>query len=479
MKTLKKLRNAKNEKYEKYAAFSHKILVLGYGSVGQAILPLILRHILVNPENITVLEKDDNKKVFDERHKNTGIKYVRQEITQSNYETELAKYVDDGGLIVNCSLNIQAKALLEWCMDHNVMEIDTSLERWGDKPDEKIKDLSERTLYHTHNELREAFKDSKGKATCVVTHGANPGYVTHLTKRALLLLAEKQKKKVNVPTTREEWADLMQKLGVKVVHIAERDTQVIDEPKVKNEFVNTWSCEGFWAEGRAPAEMGWGTHEDKNPEGGKSQGNAAYLNQPGVSVLMKSWVPKGEQYNGFLIQHSEAITISDYFTTEDGKFRPSVYYVYQPCDAAIASVHELRGRELDMQYKERVVKDEIVSGIDELGVLLIGDKFAFWHGSQMSIIDARNLVKGESATSLQVAGSMLGAIVWMIDNQKEGYTKPESVPFEQVLKVGDMYWAPLASVMSNWTPNKDVNSLFYREYDSKNPTKFENFRVWS
>ena len=67
----------------------------------------------------------------------------------------------------------------------------------------------------------------------------------------------------------------------------------------------------------------------------------------------------------------------------------------------------------------------------------------------------------------------------MIDNQKEGYTEPESIPFDQVLKIGDMYWEPLASEMSNWTPNKDVNSLFYRPYDSKNPTKFENFRVWT
>ena len=150
-----------------------------------------------------------------------------------------------------------------------------------------------------------------------------------------------------------------------------------------------------------------------------------------------------------------------------------------PSDATLASLHEFRGRELDKQTRERIVKDEIVSGIDELGVLLIGDKFAFWHGSQMSIDDARRLVPGESATSLQVAGSMLGAIVWMIKNPRMGYTEPEAIPFEEILAVGDQYWAPLASVKSNWTPNKDVNSLFYREYDAKNPCKFENFRVWS
>lgn len=136
---------------------------------------------------------------------------------------------------------------------------------------------------------------------------------------------------------------------------------------------------------------------------------------------MKSWVSKGGQYNGFCIQHSESVTISDYFTTKDGKYRPSVYYVYQPTDAAIASMHELRGRELDIQEKQHIIKDEIIKGIDELGVLLIGDNFVWWHGSQMSIDEARALIPGENATSVQVSGSLIAAIVWMIKNPNEGY----------------------------------------------------------
>ena len=123
-------------------------------------------------------------------------------------------------------------------------------------------------------------------------------------------------------------------------------------------------------------------------------------------------------------------------------FGPSVYYVYQPCDAAIASVHEMRGQELKLQARQRVVKNEIVSGMDELGVLLIGDDFCWWHGSQISIQDARRLVPGENGTSLQVAGSMLGAIVWMIQNPREGYVEPESIPFDFVTRIGDQYWAP-------------------------------------
>ena len=465
-------------KYEKYAKFDGKILIIGYGSVGQAILPVVLRHLVVDPKNITVLERDNHRQLFIKRHGGSGVNYVRQEITSGNYKKELSKYVGEGDMIINASLNIEAESLLVWCAENGVMEIDTSLERWEHHPDETIPDLSERTLFHTHNVMRKALSKYPGCATLCVTHGANPGYVTHLTKRALLKLAAKRGKKVTTPTDKEGWAQLMKSLGVKTVHIAERDQQVISAPKTKDEFVNTWSCEGFWAEGRAPAEMGWGTHENKHPEGGKSQGWAAYLNQPGATVLMRSWVPDGGQFNGYCIQHSESITISQYFETKDKSFRPTVHYVYQPCDAALASLHEMRGNELDLQKEQRIAKDEITSGMDELGVLLIGNGFAFWHGSQLDIHKARELMEGENATSLQVAGSMLGAIVWMIENPRMGYIEPEDVPFEKILEIGDMYWEPLVSVLSNWTPKSDVNSLFYREYDKRNPCSYENFRVW-
>ena len=170
---LKKLHEARTG--TKHASFNGRILIIGYGSVGQSILPVILKHINLNPKNITVLEKDNHKKLFDSRHRGTGINYVRKEITPENYQDELRKYVSNGDLIINASLNIQAKALLIWCMENGVMQIDTSLERWEKDPDETIPKLAERTLYHTHNEMREAMAQYTSGPTCCVTHGANPG----------------------------------------------------------------------------------------------------------------------------------------------------------------------------------------------------------------------------------------------------------------------------------------------------------------
>ena len=56
-------------------------------------------------------------------------------------------------------------------------------------------------------------------------------------------------------------------------------------PKKPNEFVNTWSVDGFVSEGAQPAELGWGTHEKHFPaDGGRhtqGSGCAIYLESPG------------------------------------------------------------------------------------------------------------------------------------------------------------------------------------------------------
>ena len=103
--------------------------------------------------------------------------------------------------------------------------------------------------------------------TAVITHGANPGLVSHFVKQALLDVAHDADPAIAAPTDRAGWARLAERLGVKAIHIAERDTQVSAIPKEPGEFVNTWSIDGFFSEGSQPAELGWGTHERHFPGG--------------------------------------------------------------------------------------------------------------------------------------------------------------------------------------------------------------------
>lgn len=477
-----KVGNIQLDGFTKYHKPEGKIVILGFGSVGQTVLPMVLRHFDIDPSRVLVIDKKYHS-LFD---KYRGlIKYLKIEITRENMDQVLSKMLEPGDFLVNVSLNIDGIEIVEWCLNHGVMYTDTSIERWPEEPDETIKEYAERTLYSTHQEIRKRCGNSKGKATAVVTNGANPGLVTYFTKQALCNL----RRRANLggikrdPQTKEEWAELAKALDVKVIQIAERDTQILKQPKDPNVFTNTWSCEGFWAEGRAPSELGWGTHENpKGPEGGSLQtegpGNAAFLHQPGVSVLVKSWVPEGGCFNGFLIQHSEAVTLSDYLTTADKSYRPTVYYAYQPTDAAMASVHEMRGSELRFHRKTRIMKNSIAAGRDELGVLLLGHELnAYWFGSQLTIDQARELIPGESATSLQVGASLLGGMVWAYKNPEMGYCEPEDLPHDEVLAVARQYLGPVVGVRSDWTPLRHRNTLYKMDYEESDVWAFPNFRI--
>ena len=136
-----------------------------------------------------------------------------------------------------------------------------------------------------------------------------------------------------------------------------------------DEFVNTWSVEGFYEEGIAPAELGWGTHEKKLPRDAYVHEGVGPLNQialarPGATTWVRSWVPDCE-ITGLVIRHGEAFTMSDYLTVwENGKavYRPTVHYAYCPSDAGIMSLRELEMRQWDLQENQRIMNEEIISG---------------------------------------------------------------------------------------------------------------------
>lgn len=470
--------------FKKYIKFDKKILMLGHGSVGQCTLPLLLRHIEIDPKNITVLEAHDKTEQFMEEYKSSGIKYVVQEITKKNLRKILRKHLKKGDFLIDLSTDIDAINIIDWCQKRKVMYLNTSLEDWPGEFQSNKYDHHERTLYNSHYKIRNKAKGWKEDGpTAVVTHGANPGLVSHFTKKALVDVAEAMDLTFSVPQNKEEWAILAERTGTKVIHISERDTQVSHQPKLQDEFVNTWSVVGFWAEGVSPAEMGWGTHETWEPNNMKEHTygpkNAKYLLQPGATTLVRSWVPLGGDIVGYCIQHSEAITISEYLTLELNDkvvYRPTVHYAYHPCDAAIVSMHELMMREWDLQPKLRIMENDIISGIDELGVLLMGHgKNAWWYGSQLSIEETRMLIPNQNATTLQVAASVLAATVWTIKNPNKGYCEPEDLPHDFILDIAGQYLGPMPSIQSDWKPTEGRSPLFDVDMDLKNIWSFRNF----
>jgi len=181
-----------------------------------------------------------------------------------------------------------------------------------------------------------------------------------------------------------------------------------------------------------------------------------------------SWVPAGGPIIGMVVRHAESFTISDHLTvwehTIEGHratYRPTVHYAYQPCDNALLSLHELAMRNFQLQPTLRIMSDEITDGIDELGVLLMGHGLnAWWTGSQLDIHETRQLVPGQNATTLQVAASVIGGLVWMIKNPSQGILTPDEIPYKEILDVAGAYLGPCPSVQTDWTPLQSRSRLF-------------------
>lgn len=204
----------------------------------------------------------------------------------------------------------------------------------------------EKTLYFRHMNLRKWIASVPKGPSAVLDHGANPGMfifyrteflglISHFVKQGLVDIAKKLIVDKKAPEgfetllkesiAKNNFGELARIMGVKVIHCSERDTQLTDKPKKPKEFVNTWSVEGFYEEGIAPSEMGWGTHEQSKinlcsnnapelpkyavlpPVGPKNQ---IFVESSGIDIMVRSFVPPDHEIIGMVVRHGEAFSIS-------------------------------------------------------------------------------------------------------------------------------------------------------------------------
>jgi homospermidine synthase len=461
--------------------FGGRIVFVGFGSIGQGVLPLILRHVGAGADRITIVTAEDKGRQEADQY---GVKFVKAALTPDNHRRILEPLLAPGDFLLNLSVDVSSIALIRLARERGALYLDTCIEPWAGGYTDPNLPLESRTNYAMRLQAL-ALRGNGGGPTAVLTHGANPGMVSHLVKRALLNIAADTGVDAGTPGGREDWARLARTLGIKVIHIAERDTQVCNVPKSANEFVNTWSVDGFVSEGAQPAELGWGTHERHFPADAArhsmGSGCAIYLQRPGASTRVRTWTPKAGHFHGFLITHSEAISLADYYTVSEGDrvvYRPTSHYAYHPSDDAVLSVHEFAGRNWHLQEHKRIMCAEITGGIDELGVLLAGHaKNAYWYGSQLSIGEARKLAPYNSATSLQVTAAALAGMIWAMENPDRGVVEPDDMDFARPLEICMPYLGPVVGQYTDWTPLYQRGELFAEDLDLADPWQFKNVRV--
>jgi len=439
--------------------------MIGCGSIGQGVLPLLLKHLEIAPSQLLIITADTNGQTVAESY---HVEFIINALTSINFKDILKTYLTQGDILLNLSVDVSSLSLVEYCQKNNILYLDTCTEPWAGWYTDETLTLADRSNYNLRKNilsLRSQF-NQRNSPTALLTHGANPGLVSHFVKQALINLATDIGITYTKPTTKKDWGMLAKKLDIKVIQIAERDTQESAIQKHKDEFWNTWSIDGLHSEACQPSEIGWGTHEELLPPDGSNfnaQAPVIYIDKPGYSTFVKTYTPTRGETVGYLITHAETISITDYFSLADSngqiEYRPTVYYAYHPSEATVESLIELAHKGGMLQVKKHLQMDDIVSGYDELGVLLMGHKRgAYWFGSKLTIEEARVHAPHNNATSLQVSASVLAGLLWLLDNQNLGIVEPEDIDYEAIIEIAKPYLGEIFGQYTEWNATDSPQS---------------------
>ncbi len=466
--------------YPIHGTIEGAVLIVGFGSIGRGTLPLIERHFRYDARRVHVIDPSDEHAVFLEQR---GVTHHRLALTRENHREVLAGIFGGGpGFCVNLSVDVGSLDMMRACREMGVLYIDTVVEPWPGFYFDLDADPADRTNYALRETVRAEKRANPGGPTAVSCCGANPGMVSWLLKEALLRLAEDTGADASAPGSREGWAAMMRDLDVKGVHIAERDTQAGVRKKPIGTFVNTWSVEGFIAESFQPAELGWGSHETWFPPGARRQARgckaAIFLDTPGILTKVHTWTPAAGPQYGFLVTHNEAVSISDYYTIGGGdapEYRPTCHYAYHPCDQAVLSLHETLGSGRVQDIFNILDENEILTGADDLGVLVYGHaKNALWYGSRLSIEETRQLAPFQNATGLQVSSAVIAGMVWALENPRAGIVETDEMDHARCLEIQRPYLGPVEAHYTDWTPISTRWPQFAEDIDESEPWAFKN-----
>jgi homospermidine synthase len=491
--------------------FDGTLLLIGLGAVGGAFADMLLRFLDMDPKKLVVID------MIDVSYKIPGLlglgsRFFVEKLTKESYKEVLSKYVSSGDIIVDLSI-LDSNDVIRWCFENDVRFVSTSMEEWEELepgPEDR-KNIDRLCLYSLHVETIENFeklKKEKGSdykfTTAIISHGMNPGLVSHFAKRGLVdiakkILSEKRDKQpercaeIERYLNTNDFANLAKIEGVKIIHISERDSQITHKAKRSNEFVNTWSIDGFYHELKLFSEMGWGTHERYQPVGSMrfdyGPDNMLVLPTKGLKTKARSWVPSGQTI-GYVITHDEAFSLSKFLTIKDENgivnYRPTIHFVYMPSDYAIASAQELEVRHYEIQDTLRVIKDkDVLTGMDEVGVLLMGHDYkTWWVGSRLSIETSQKILPGHNPTIIQVACSAVAALRWAIKNKYQGLCYAEALPHDEIIEVSQPYLEPFVSIQSDWDPlqsleEKSVEDMWQlNSFITEPDFEWENCKRW-
>ena len=104
-------------------------MILGCGGVAQCTIPLLLKHIEMPAGRVTVMDMRDNRELIASAL-GRGVNFVQERVTKGKFREQLGRYLGPGDILIDLAWNLQTTDLLDWCRQHGVRYINTSVEVW-------------------------------------------------------------------------------------------------------------------------------------------------------------------------------------------------------------------------------------------------------------------------------------------------------------------------------------------------------------
>ncbi|MEQ8701237.1 MAG: saccharopine dehydrogenase NADP-binding domain-containing protein, partial [Bauldia litoralis] len=286
--------------HPKLASFDGEILIIGWGTIAQGLIALLLRHLTIDLSRIKVVSGDEDGRALAET---IGLRFAVDRFNGQNIDEVFLSHARPGMLVISLAVDVSSVELIRLCQQHGCLYVDTSVEPWA--RNYNTPNVEHRTNYYFRQKLLDIRPMAPpGAWTAVAGHGANPGLVSHFAKQAVWTAAGREGDAENL--AREDWVAMARDAGVRMLQLSERDSQHGPLPNTDDLF-NTWSIEAYLGEAMQRAEIAVGSHEPEPPQGatgyGFGPGGAAFLPRAGAWTASRGWEPHGGAFTGMVFPH--------------------------------------------------------------------------------------------------------------------------------------------------------------------------------
>jgi len=463
-----------------------KIIFLGCGAVAKCCLYYFSYFFYFDYKKVIIIDKLQSEKDFPIVKyylKNKSTFLVREVNEDNHIEFFISLKLRNKDIIIDLTTRTPSLCFFKYCRLNNLFYINTASEQY------LLKGINSISVQHS-NYYDIARKTSMcDNVTTIIEYGMNPGLISSFVLKGIDDIAKYFINKNNNRDNElidlynlkysERYSLLAKKLGIRVIHCSEIDTQVVTSNTLKkNKFYNTWSCVGFIDESFEGIELAVGTHEKEIPLPQYQIFINGIFSSTSLCIdtKIKSIVPlKIENNNviftkieGYPIQHGECASLYRLLSTHD--YAPTMHYVYKLNKYAEQTINKYNEKELlDISLdpnKWEVLNsyNHDIEGYDNVGAFFILDNntdnlFTWWSGTILSNNFTKNVLKDKinSATIIQVMCGVLGGLYWALlpENQNKGLCFGEDIDYKIVFSITEKL---LGKIYSGKTSGIDVTS---------------------